>query len=77
LAVACEDTAELKRLPRNALKRDRGKRDDVIAVFDARTGERQIELAGHEEPLISGMEDTTAVVWDVSAAYDVLKRPRD
>jgi WD40 repeat protein len=38
---------------------------------------RSLAFAAGGRTLISGMDDTTAVIWDISAADDVLKRPRD
>ena len=38
---------------------------------------RSLAISGDGKTLVSGMDDTTAMIWDVSAAYAALKRTPD
>jgi WD40 repeat protein len=40
------------------------------------SGIRSLAFSADGKTLVSGMSDTTAVVWDISPAYDALKRPQ-
>ena len=66
-----------------------GKPDSIIRIWDVITKSRGLAacsqgrhcpvagLLGGSTTLVSGMSDTTALVWDVSAAYEGVKRSRD
>ena len=40
------------------------------------SGIRSLAFSADGKTLVSGMSDTTAVVWDISTAYDAMKRPQ-
>ncbi len=66
-----------------------GKPDSFIRIWDvvtkrevlrlaARTGTvRLLVFSADGQTLVSGMSDTTALVWDISAAYEKVQRARD
>ncbi len=63
--------------------------DAVITIWDLATKRQRLRLepkvrlvwslcfSADGKTLVSGTSDTTALVWDISAAYDAPKRARD
>jgi RNA polymerase sigma factor (sigma-70 family) len=49
---------------------------EIIRLEAGVNGVGSLAFSADGKTLISGMSDTTALVWDISVAYDALKRPR-
>ena len=50
---------------------------EVLRLEPGVSGALSLAFSSDGKTLVSGMWDTTALVWDISAAYDALQRPRD
>ena len=48
---------------------------ELLRLQTGDRGVRSLAFSGDGRTLVSGMSDTTALVWDASAAYDALERP--
>jgi WD40 repeat protein len=55
---------------------DMNTKREVLRLERGVTGALSLSFSADGKTLVSGMWDTTALIWDISAAYDALKRPQ-